>query len=330
MRLALLAYFSLGLFLFFSGMALLCRSLKRFAHSAFPEKFPRFTDSMPRCLLLGLGVTALLQSSSAVTVMAVGLVESGFLTLKQALGILMGANIGTTITAQLLRLPLLSLLQVQDILPWFRPTFFAYLLLPICILLFFLGRRGGGRMICAILAGLAMLFIGMHTMELAASPLQNSALLRQLFAQTRHPLAGVALGTLSTALLQSSSVCIGILQALSASGALTWASAIPLILGQNIGTSVTALLASLGTHLTARRTALLHLYFNVIGTAVFLLVFYVLPTALVPWQAAVTKGEIANFHTLFNAVTALLLLPFAPWLIRLAEWTLPAKPKLHF
>ncbi len=328
MRLAMPVYFSFGLCLFFMGMALLCRSLKRFARSAFPEKFPRFTGSTPRYLLLGLGVTALLQSSSAVTVMAVGLVEGGFLTLKQALGILMGANIGTTVTAQLLRLPLLSLL--PNVLPWFRPTFFAYLLLPVCILLFFLSRRGRGRIVCGILAGLAMLFIGMHTMELAASPLQNSPLLRQLFAQTRRPLAGVALGTLSTALLQSSSICIGILQALSASGSLTWASAIPLILGQNIGTSVTALLASLGTHLTAKRTALLHLYFNVIGTAVFLLILYVLPIAPVPWQAVVTKGEIANFHTLFNTVTALFLAPFSQGLIRLAERTLPAKQKLSF
>lgn len=323
MSLSAPAYFILGLSLFLYGMFSMSRSLKNIAGIRLKIYIRHMTNTLPRSFLTGMWITALMQSSSAVTVMAVGFVNAGVLELQQVLGIIMGANIGTTITAQLLRLD--PSIGSCMILRFFRPTFFAYILIPTAIILYLFCKKTHTKQIAAFLIGLAMLFIGMHTMELAAAPLQSSARLKDLFLHAANPIYGIGIGALATAIMQSSSASIGILQAISTTGILPWSAAVPILMGQNIGTSITAIIASIGTNIHARRTALLHLYFNLLGTFIFFSAFYILHISFFPWNDPIGKGGIANFHTLFNSITALFLLPFSNFLLHLVILSIPER-----
>lgn len=318
-----------GLALFLYGMTLMGSGLERAAGPSLEHTLERVAGNTFRALVTGIAVTAVIQSSSAATVMVVGFVNAGILTLRQSVGVILGANIGTTITAQLLRLD--SSGAVGDSLPLqlIKPKNLAWLavLAGVCVLLRGKGKRN--RPGAEVLLGFGLLFIGMATMESAMAPLAQLPWIQNLFAAAANPATGVLVGAAVTAVLQSSSASVGILQALSTTGAVSWAAAIPIILGQNIGTCVTALLSAAGTSKNARRAASIHLYFNLIGSAAFLVGVYTLQYTIgFPFfKESIGKAGIANFHTLFNVCATLLFLPFTGALVRLAERTVPADPQ---
>ena len=313
-----------GLALFLYGMDLMGKSLERQAGSRLQKILARLTENPFKGFLLGLAVTAVIQSSSATTVMVVGFVNSGIMELHQAIGIIMGSNVGTTVTSWILSLT--GLEGDSLLIQLLKPSTFSPLLAFVGILLFMFGgekKKGAG----GILIGFAILMTGMTAMSDAVSPLEDEPWFTELFVRFSNPILGVLVGALVTAVIQSSSASVGILQALSSTGVVTWGSAIPIILGQNIGTCSTPLIASMGASTAAKRSAIVHLYFNVIGTAVFLAGVYGLKAAgLFPfWNDVMTKGDIANFHTLFNVVVTLLFMPFTKALAWLAERTIPEK-----
>ena len=310
-----------GLALFLYGMDLMGKSLERQAGSRLQKILSRLTDNPFKGFLLGLAVTAVIQSSSATTVMVVGFVNSGIMQLHQAAGIIMGSNVGTTVTSWLLSLT--GLEGDSLLIQLFKPSTFSPLLAFIGILLFMFGgekKKGIG----GILIGFAILMTGMTAMSDAVSPLENEPWFTELFVRFSNPILGVLVGALVTAVIQSSSASVGILQALSSTGVITYGSAIPIIMGQNIGTCATALISSVGTNKNARRAAMIHLYFNVIGVTVFLVLFYGLNAVfhfsfitdvIAPWGIAVV-------HTAFNLGATALLLPFTGLLERLACLTI--------
>ena len=311
-----------GLALFLYGMDLMGKSLERQAGGRLQKILSRLTDSPLKGFLLGLAVTAVIQSSSATTVMVVGFVNSGIMQLHQAIGIIMGSNVGTTVTSWLLSLT--GLEGDSLLIQLFKPSTFSPLLAFIGILLFMFGgekKKGIG----GILIGFAILMTGMTAMSDAVSPLENEPWFTELFVRFSNPILGVLVGALVTAVIQSSSASVGILQALSSTGVITYGSAIPIIMGQNIGTCATALISSVGTNKNARRAAMVHLYFNIIGVTVFLVVFYGLNAfvrfsfvdeVIAPWGIAVV-------HSVFNLCTTALLLPFTGVLEKLACLTIP-------
>ena len=315
-----------GLALFLYGMDLMGKSLERQAGSRLQKILSRLTDNPFKGFLLGLAVTAVIQSSSATTVMVVGFVNSGIMQLHQAAGIIMGSNVGTTVTSWLLSLT--GLEGDSLLIQLFKPSTFSPLLAFIGILLFMFGgekKKGIG----GILIGFAILMTGMTAMSDAVSPLENELWFTELFVRFSNPVLGVLVGALVTAVIQSSSASVGILQALSSTGVITYGSAIPIIMGQNIGTCATALISSVGTNKNARRAAMIHLYFNVIGVTVFLVLFYGLNAVfhfsfitdvIAPWGIAVV-------HTAFNLGATALLLPFTGLLERLACLTIPDDEK---
>ena len=315
-----------GLALFLYGMDLMGKSLERQAGSRLQKILSRLTDNPFKGFLLGLAVTAVIQSSSATTVMVVGFVNSGIMQLHQAAGIIMGSNVGTTVTSWLLSLT--GLEGDSLLIQLFKPSTFSPLLAFIGILLFMFGgekKKGIG----GILIGFAILMTGMTAMSDAVSPLENEPWFTELFVRFSNPILGVLVGALVTAVIQSSSASVGILQALSSTGVITYGSAIPIIMGQNIGTCATALISSVGTNKNARRAAMIHLYFNVIGVTVFLVLFYGLNAVfhfsfitdvIAPWGIAVV-------HTAFNLGATALLLPFTGLLERLACLTIPDDEK---
>ena len=319
-----------GLALFLYGMDLMGKSLERQAGSQLQKILSRLTDNPLKGFLLGLVVTAVIQSSSATTVMVVGFVNSGIMELHQAIGIIMGSNVGTTVTSWILSL---TGLQGDSLLiQMLKPSTFSPLLAFIGILLFmFGGERKKG--IGGILIGFAILMTGMTTMSDSVAPLENEPWFTDLFVRFSNPVLGVLVGTLVTAIIQSSSASVGILQALSSTGVITFGSAIPIIMGQNIGTCATALISSVGTNKNARRAAFVHLYFNIIGVTVFLTLFYGLNAVLhfsfitdviEPWGIAVV-------HSVFNLSATALLLPFTNLLEKLAYLTIPDdEKKEHF
>ena len=311
-----------GLALFLYGMDLMGKSLERQAGGRLQKILSRLTDSPLKGFLLGLAVTAVIQSSSATTVMVVGFVNSGIMQLHQAIGIIMGSNVGTTVTSWLL-----SLTGIEGdslLIQLLKPSTFSPLLAFIGILLFMFGgekKKGAG----GILIGFAILMTGMTAMSDAVAPLENEPWFTELFVRFSNPILGVLVGALVTAVIQSSSASVGILQALSSTGVITYGSAIPIIMGQNIGTCATALISSVGTNKNARRAAMVHLYFNIIGVTVFLVVFYGLNAfvrfsfvdeVIAPWGIAVV-------HSVFNLCTTALLLPFTGVLEKLACLTIP-------
>lgn len=322
-----------GLALFLFGMSIMSESLERAAGSRLRAILERLTSSTIKGFFLGLVVTAVIQSSSATTVMVVGFVSSGLMTLNQAVGIIMGANVGTTVTSWLL-----SLTGVQGdslIATLLKPSSFSPVLAVIGVVLYLFCKGGRKKDIGAILLGFATLMFGMETMSGAVGGLADIPEFRNLLLKFSNPVLGVLAGALLTAVLQSSSASVGILQALSSTGALAAGSAVPIILGQNIGTTVTALISSAGASKDARRAALIHLYFNLIGSFSFLALFYLLRAFVdMPFlEQPITQVGIALIHTAFNLLSTAVMLPFGKGLVKLACLTIrdeavPSEPVL--
>ena len=311
-----------GLALFLFGMNVMGEGLERAAGSQLKAILEKLTSSPVRGFFLGLAVTAVIQSSSATTVMVVGFVSSGVMTLYQAVGIIMGANVGTTVTAWILSLN--GIEGASLIMKLLKPTSFTPVLAVIGVVLYMFVNNGRKKDVGTILLGFATLMFGMSTMSDAVAGLKDVPEFANILLMFSNPILGVLAGALLTAIIQSSSASVGILQALSSTGAVTFGSAIPIILGQNIGTTVTALLSSAGATKNARRAALIHLYFNVIGTVVFLILFYIIK-ALIPMpflDGPTSETGISVVHTLFNVVCTCAMLPFNKMLVKLACLTI--------
>lgn len=312
-----------GLCLFLFGMQVMGDGLERRAGGSLKVLLGKLTGSKFKGFLTGLGVTSVIQSSSATTVMVVGFVNSKVMTLKQAIGVIMGANIGTTVTAWILSLGGIS--GNSLFLKLLKPTSFTPVLALIGTTFLMFSKSEKKRDVGTVLLGFATLMFGMDTMSGAVSGLADMPSFRQLFLLFSNPILGVLVGGLLTAVIQSSSASVGILQALSATGAVTFASAIPIIMGQNIGTCVTALLSSFGTNKNAKRAAVVHLSFNVIGTVVWLTVFSVVSALFRPslLQQPATYAGIAMAHSVFNILCTLLLYPMSSLLEKLAYKIVP-------
>ena len=299
-----------GLALFLYGMQMMSSGLEAAAGNRMKRILERLTSNRFLGVAVGAVITAVIQSSSATTVMVVGFVNSGMMTLSQAVWIIMGANIGTTITGQLIALDVGALAPL-----------FAFCGVALVVFL----KKAVFHHYGQIIAGLGILFIGMEMMSSAMMPLRESKAFINLMTQFSNPLLGILAGMIFTAVIQSSSASVGILQALVASGLIGLPSAVYVLFGQNIGTCITAVLAAIGTSRNAKRTTVLHLLFNVIGTTLFTLACMFTP--LTPLVASFTPGnlpaQIANMHTVFNVVTTLLLLPFGNYLAKLAVRILP-------
>ena len=315
-----------GLSLFLFGMNLMGASLEKRAGGSLKALLGKLTSRKILGFLTGLGVTAVIQSSSATTVMVVGFVNSGLLSLHQAISVIMGANVGTTVTAWIL-----SLSGIEGDSWWvqiLKPANFSPVLALIGIILYMFCKSDRKKDTGSILLGFAILMTGMEAMSDAVAPLSEVPAFTRMFTAFENPILGLLAGAILTGIIQSSSASVGILQALSATGAVSYGSAIPIILGQNIGTCVTAMLSSVGTTKNARRAALVHLYFNVIGATGFLIVFYLL-RAIFQFQFVqlpIDAMGIAVVHTTFNLLATALMLPFARWLEKLAYITIPDEP----
>ena len=296
-----------GLALFIYGMTTMGKGLERAAGSKLEKTLEKMTGNVFTALIMG-----------------VGFVNAGIMTLKQSVGVILGANIGTTITAQILRLSggEGSGNLFMDLL---KPKNLAYIIVLVGVIIMMLAKKRRTRDIADIFTGFGILFIGMAVMEGAVAPLADLPQFADLFAAISNPVLGVVVGAGVTAIIQSSSASVGILQALSTTGAITYSAAIPIILGQNIGTCITAFLSSLGGSKNARRTAMVHFYFNLIGSIAFLVAIYAVQYAVgfSFWENPIDKGGIANFHTLFNVTCTLLFLPFTGLLVKLARWSVP-------
>ena len=305
-----------GLALFIYGMQQMGHGLEKLGSGKLSSMLEKLTGSRLKGVLLGAGVTAIIQSSSATTVTIVGFVNSGIMQLYQATPVIMGANIGTTMTAWLL-----SLTGIQGdslFMQLLKPTSFTPVLALIGVAMMMFSKRQRRQEVGGILVGFAVLMFGMDQMSSAVKPLANDPNFANILLMFDNPLFGIMAGMLLTAIIQSSSASVGILQALSVTGAISWGMAIPIILGQNIGTCVTALLSGIGTNKNAKRAAMVHLYFNVIGAA-FMMVVYLIARGIIgadAFAAPITISGIAIVHTAFNVVTTLLLLPFG----RQLEW----------
>ncbi|MBQ9108837.1 MAG: Na/Pi cotransporter family protein, partial [Oscillospiraceae bacterium] len=312
-----------GLCLFLFGMSVMGNALERRAGSKLQGLLSRLTTGKLAGLLTGLGVTAVIQSSSATTVMVVGFVNSGLMTLKQAINVIMGANIGTTVTAWIL-----SLGGIDGDALWLKllkPTSFTPVLALVGIVFFLFCKSDTKKDTGTILLGFAVLMFGMDAMSDAVGGLADVPEFQQLFLMFTNPILGVLAGAIVTAIIQSSSASVGILQALSATGQVSYGAAVPIIMGQNIGTCITAILSSFGTNRNAKRAAYVHLSFNIIGTVVWLGVFSVAKAVFAPailGEAASLAG-IATCHSIFNIACTALLLPLSGLLEKLAYKLVP-------
>ncbi len=315
-----------GLALFLFGMTIMGQGLERSAGSKLKTILEKLTSNPLKGVLLGLGVTAVIQSSSATTVMVVGFVNSGVMSLRQAIGIIMGANVGTTVTSWLLSL---NAIEGDGIfMRLLQPTSFSPILALIGVFLYMSGKNSKKKDIGTILLGFAVLMTGMDAMSDAVSGLRDVPEFANILTMFSNPILGVLAGAVLTAIIQSSSASVGILQALSSTGTVTYSSAIPIILGQNIGTCITAMLASVGTNRNARRAAAVHLYFNIIGTTIFLCLFYLLH-ALVRfpfYSLPIDELGIAQVHTVFNLTCTVVMLPLSRALEKLAYLTIRDEP----
>lgn len=312
-----------GLCLFLFGMNIMGSALERSAGSKLELMIGKLTTGRFAGLFTGLGVTAVIQSSSATTVMVVGFVNSRLMTLKQAIHVIMGANIGTTVTAWILSLSGIS--GSNMFLKLLKPSSFTPILALIGIALYMFTKSNKKRDIGMVLLGFATLMFGMETMTDAVSGLKNVPAFQELFIMFKNPILGVLVGAVLTAIIQSSSASVGILQALAATGAVSYGAAIPIIMGQNIGTCITAIISSVGTTKNAKRAALVHLSFNMIGTAVCLIAFSVVKMLFAPalLNEPASFAGIATAHSIFNVVCTLLLLPMSGLLERLAYKLIP-------
>lgn len=312
-----------GLALFLYGMNVMGDGLEKMSGGKLERVLEKLTSNPLKAVLLGAGVTAVIQSSSATTVMVVGFVNSGIMKLSQAIGIIMGANIGTTVTAWLLSLT--GIEGSSFFMQMLKPSSFAPILALIGIILVMSNKGGKKKDVGEIMLGFAVLMQGMETMSAAVKPLADVPEFTNILMKFDNPVLGILVGALLTAVIQSSSASVGILQALSVTGAFTYSSVIPIILGQNIGTCVTAMISAIGANKGARRTAFVHLYFNIIGTILFMIVYFG-GNALIGFSFAdevVGAADIAVIHTTFNVFTTVVLLPFTKGLEKLAYLTIP-------
>ena len=314
-----------GLALFLYGMNAMGDGLEKVSGGKLEKILENLTSNPIKAVLLGAGVTAVIQSSSATTVMVVGFVNSGIMKLSQAVGVIMGANIGTTITSWIL-----SLTGIQSdnfIIQMFKPTSFSPVLAIIGVIFILFINDSKKKDIGTIFIGFAILMYGMDMMSSAVKPLAEVPEFTNLLLKFSNPLLGVIAGALLTAVIQSSSASVGILQALCLTGAVPFSAAIPIIMGQNIGTCITAILSAIGAKKNAKRAAAVHLYFNLIGTVIFMTVFYLI-NAVVGFSffhQAATPAGIAVIHSVFNVTATIILLPFAKGLEKLACLTIRDK-----
>lgn len=312
-----------GLALFLYGMSVMGAGLEKMSGGKLERILEQLTSNPLKAVLLGAGVTAVIQSSSATTVMVVGFVNSGIMKLSQAIGIIMGANVGTTVTSWLL-----SLTGIQSSSVWIsmlKPSSFSPILAMIGVILYMSAKSDKKKDIGEILVGFAVLMFGMETMSGAVEPLADVPEFTNLLLMFNNPILGILAGAALTAIIQSSSASVGILQALSVTGGFTYGSVIPIILGQNIGTCVTAMISAIGANKGAKRTAFVHLYFNLIGTVIFLTLFYI-GNAIFSFSftsEVVGVTGIALVHSVFNLFTTVVLLPFTKGLEKLAYLTIP-------
>ncbi len=318
-----------GLCLFLFGMNLMGDALERSAGNKLEIMIGKLTTGKLAGLLTGLGVTAVIQSSSATTVMVVGFVNSKLMTLKQAIHVIMGANIGTTVTAWILSLSGIS--GSNMFLKLLKPSSFTPVLALIGIILVMFTKSNKKKDIGVVLLGFATLMFGMETMTDSVSGLKDIPAFQEMFLMFKNPILGVLVGAVLTAIIQSSSASVGILQALAATGAVSYGAAIPIIMGQNIGTCITAIISSVGTTKNARRAALVHLSFNVIGTVVCLGAFAAVKAILAPalLNEAASFAGIATAHSVFNIVCTLLLLPMSGLLEKLAYKLIPDSEQIE-
>ncbi len=311
-----------GLALFLYGMNVMGSGLEKLAGSKLEKIFEKLTSNPLKAVLLGTSVTAVIQSSSATTVMMVGFVNAGILKLYQAIGVIMGANIGTTVTPWIL-----SLSGVEGdsfFIQMLKPSSFSPILAIVGVAMLSFSKKGKQKDIATIMIGFAVLMFGMDMMAAAVEPLKDNESFTNILTMFSNPLLGVIAGAIFTAIIQSSSASVGILQALTQSGALKFNAALPIILGQNIGTCVTAMLSSIGTTKNAKRVAVVHFYFNVIGTVLFLGVFYLLNSIIgfTFIDSTMSASDIAIVHTVFNLSITFILLPFIKGLEKLAYLTI--------
>ncbi|MBQ8780412.1 MAG: Na/Pi cotransporter family protein [Oscillospiraceae bacterium] len=312
-----------GLCLFLFGMDIMGKALERRAGDKLQSLLSKLTTNKFAGLLTGLGVTSIIQSSSATTVMVVGFVNSGIMTLKQAINVIMGANIGTTVTAWILSLG--GIEGDNLFMQLLKPMSFTPILALIGIIFQMFSKNDKKKDTGMILLGFAVLMFGMDAMTDSVAGLEHVPAFRNIFLMFKNPILAVLAGAILTAIIQSSSASVGILQALSATGAVSYGAAIPIIMGQNIGTCITALLSSFGTNKNAKRTALVHLSFNVIGTIVWLTVFTIVSLTIKPalFDEAATHSGIAVAHSAFNIMCTLLLLPMSSLLEKIVYKLVP-------
>lgn len=313
-----------GLALFLYGMNVMGNGLSKMEGGRLEALLEKLTTKRILAVLLGAGVTAVIQSSSATTVMVVGFVNSGIMKLSQAAGIIMGANVGTTITSWML-----SLTGIEGDALWIKllkPSSFSPVIAAIGIILIMVGKSGSKKKdIGGILLGFAILMFGMETMSSSVAGLASNPSFTSLMTAFANPILGMVVGAVLTAVIQSSSASVGILQALCVTGAVNYSVAIPIIMGQNIGTCVTSIISSIGASKNAKRAAMVHLYFNLIGTIIFMVVFFGLNTFIhfEFLENAANPAGIAVIHSLFNIGATIILFPFTDKLVKLAEITIP-------
>lgn len=307
-----------GLALFLYGMQVMGDGLAKVSGGKLEQILENLTSSKLKAVFLGLCVTAVIQSSSATTVMVVGFVNSGIMKLSQTVGIIMGANIGTTVTSWILSLA--GIESSNFLLSLLKPSSFSPILAMIGIILLTFTKSSRKKDIGTILLGFAVLMFGMETMSGAVKPLADVPEFTSLLLKFSNPVAGIVAGTVLTAIIQSSSASVGILQALCLTGAVPFSAAFPIIMGQNIGTCVTALLSAIGANKNAKRAAMIHLYFNLIGTVVFMMLFYMINSAVhFPFMTQMaTPAMIAVTHSVFNITATVVWFPFSDLLVRLA------------
>ena len=307
-----------GLALFLYGMHVMGEGLSRASGGKLESILEKLTDNLVKAVLLGTAVTAVIQSSSATTVMVVGFVNSGIMQLSQAVGVIMGANIGTTVTSWLLSLT--GIESSNLLLQLCKPASFTPVMALLGVAFILFTKNEKKHNVGMILVGFTVLMNGMDMMSAAVKPLANVPEFTSILLMFNNPILGMIAGLVLTAVIQSSSASVGILQALCVTGAVSYGAALPIIMGQNIGTCVTALLSAIGASKNAKRAALVHLYFNLIGTILFMAVFYAI-NAVFPFAFladAANAAGIAVIHTVFNVAATAVLLPFSSLLVKLA------------
>ncbi len=314
-----------GLAFFLFGMHIMSSGLEKVAGGKLELTLKKLTSNPFKSLLLGAGITIAIQSSSAMTVMLVGLVNSGIMELSQTVGIIMGSNIGTTLTAWILSLS--GIESDSFFISLLKPENFSPLLALVGVILIMAAKKEQHKSIGSILCGFSVLMFGMDLMKEAMSPLADMPEFEALLIRFNNPILGVIVGTVFTGIIQSSAASVGILQALSLTGSVSYGMAIPIIMGQNIGTCVTALLSSIGTNKNAQRVAAVHISFNMIGTIVCLILFYGLDLIFnfAIMDATISPIAIAGVHSIFNVFTTIILLPFSRFLVKLANLMVPDK-----